>query len=67
MNREERLLINLNTKKGVQRQNESLKYSYLQRYKSSSLAGMVTILIENFFEDKFRRLVYNLNNQASNI
>ena len=27
---------------------------------------MVTILIEDFFVDKFQRLVYNLNNQASN-
>ena len=27
---------------------------------------MVTILIEDFFVDKFQRLVYNFNNQASN-
>ena len=66
MYRKERLLVNLNTNNGVERQNESFKYSYLQRYKNSSLTGMVTILIEDFFVDKFQRLVYNLNNQASN-
>ena len=63
--RKERLLVNLNTNNGVERQNESFKYSYLQRYKNSSLTGMITILIEDFFGDKCQRLVYNLNNQAS--
>ena len=64
--KKERLLVNLNTNNGFERQNKSFKYSYLQRFKNSSLAGMVTILIEGFFVDKFKRLVYNLNNQASN-
>ena len=27
---------------------------------------MVAILMEDFFADKFQRLVYNLNNQTSN-
>ena len=67
MYRKERLLVNFNTNNGVERQNESFKYSYLQRYKNSSLTGIVTILIGDFFLDRFQRLVYNLNNQAPNI
>ena len=50
------------TNNGVESQNESLKYFYLQRYKNPSLTEMVTILVEDFFGDKFQRLVYNLNN-----
>nr|XP_047133456.1 uncharacterized protein LOC124811602 isoform X2 [Hydra vulgaris] len=51
--RQDRLLVNLNTNNGLERQNESFKYSYLQRHKNSSLTGMLTLLIEEFFADKF--------------
>ncbi|XP_065664303.1 uncharacterized protein LOC136086019 isoform X3 [Hydra vulgaris] len=50
--RRDRLLVNLNTNNGVERQNESFKYSFLQRHKNSSITGMLTVLIEEFFPDK---------------
>nr|XP_047137883.1 uncharacterized protein LOC124814333 [Hydra vulgaris] len=49
-----RLLVNLNTNNGVERQNKSFKYFYLQRFKNYSLTGMLTILIEEFFIDKYQ-------------
>ncbi|XP_065657614.1 uncharacterized protein LOC136082384 [Hydra vulgaris] len=33
----------------------SFKYSYLQRHKNSSITGMLTLLIEEFFADKFEK------------
>ncbi|XP_065640166.1 uncharacterized protein LOC136072769 isoform X2 [Hydra vulgaris] len=53
--RQDRFLINLNTNNGIERQHESFKYSYLQRHKSSSITGMLTHLIEEFFADKFEK------------
>ncbi|XP_065657884.1 uncharacterized protein LOC136082459 isoform X2 [Hydra vulgaris] len=50
--RQNRLLINCNTNNGVERQNESFKYCYLKKYNNSSLTGMLTLLIEEFFTDK---------------
>nr|XP_047145394.1 uncharacterized protein LOC105848782 isoform X2 [Hydra vulgaris] len=50
--RQDRLLINCNTNNGVERQNKSFKYTYLQRHKNSSLTGMLTLLIDDFFIDK---------------
>ncbi|XP_065651150.1 uncharacterized protein LOC136079345 [Hydra vulgaris] len=50
--RQNRLLINCNTNNGVERQNESFKYCYLKKYSNSSLTGMLTLLIEEFFTDK---------------
>ena len=44
-----------NTNNGVERQNKDLKYEYLKRYKDNSLSGMITVLIEQFLPDKFRR------------
>ena len=53
--RKERFLVNVNTNNGVERQNESFKYSYLQQFKNSSTTGMLTILVEEFLADKFER------------
>ncbi|XP_065641395.1 uncharacterized protein LOC124812064 [Hydra vulgaris] len=52
--RQNHLLVNLNTNNGVERQNKSFKYFYLQRFKNYSLTGMLTILIEEFFIDKYQ-------------
>nr|XP_047145380.1 uncharacterized protein LOC124818467 [Hydra vulgaris] len=49
--RQDRFLVNLNTNNGIERQHESFKYSYLQRHKNSSITGMLTLLIEEFFAD----------------
>ncbi|XP_047123038.2 uncharacterized protein LOC124806314 [Hydra vulgaris] len=53
--RQDRFLVNLNTNNGIERQHESFKYSYLQRHKNSSITGMLTLLIEEFFADKFEK------------
>lgn len=45
---QDRLLINCNTNNGVERQNKSFKYEYLQKHLSSLLTGMLAILIEDF-------------------
>ena len=41
----------INTNNGIERQNESL----MEDQNSNSLSGMLTILIEEFFPDKYRR------------
>ena len=51
---------NCNTSNGVERQNESFKYQYLQKHSSSSLTGMLTILIEDFLVDKLERYIVRL-------
>ena len=45
----------VNTNNGVERQNKDLKREYLKQYKDNSLSGMITVLIEQFLPDKFRR------------
>jgi len=53
--RQNRFMVSVNTNNGIERQNESLKYQYLKDRKSNSLSGMVTILIEEFLPDKYRK------------
>ena len=53
------LLVNCHTNNGVERQNESFKYSYLQRHKNWSVTGMLSILIEGFLLDKYERFFDN--------
>lgn len=55
MYRQDRFMVNINTNNGIERQNESLKYQYLKDRRSNSLAGLITILIEEFLTDKYRR------------
>ena len=45
----------VNTNNGDERQNKDLKHEYLKQYKDNSLSGMITVLIEQFLPDKFRR------------
>jgi len=47
--------IRVNTNNGVERQNRTLKYDYLQPYRDTSLSGVMTVLIEKFFPDAFRK------------
>ena len=49
----DRILVNINTNSGTERQNESIKYSHLQRKLWLSLTGMLTTLIDEFLLDKF--------------
>ncbi|KAL9978130.1 hypothetical protein ACROYT_G015617 [Oculina patagonica] len=45
----------VNTNNGIERQNESLKYEYLEGYKNCSLSEMLTVLITQFAPDSFRK------------
>ena len=45
----------VNTNNGVERQSKDLKHEYLKQYKDNNLNGMITVLIEQFLPDKFRR------------
>ncbi len=49
------MVINVNTTNGLERQNKSFKYSYLERKKSLSLSGMVTILVTEYLRNMQRR------------
>ena len=53
--RQDRFLVNCNTNNGIERQNESFKYSFLERRKTNSLTTMLTILIEEFFPSNYDR------------
>eukprot|EP00794_Sanderia_malayensis_P004341 gene4341-4918_t len=53
--RQDRLLVNCNTNNGVERQNESLKYQYIERNSKAPLTRMLTILTEQFLVDKYEK------------
>ncbi|XP_047133431.1 uncharacterized protein LOC124811588 [Hydra vulgaris] len=55
--RQHRLLRNVNTNNGTERQNQSLKYSFLEKRKNSSLTAMLSVCIDEF-------LPHNYNNYA---
>ena len=50
-----RLLVNCNTSNGVEGQNNTLKHSYLQQHKTNSLMGILTVVVEDFLQDKYER------------
>ena len=43
------------TNNGVERQNKDFKYEYLKKFKDNTLRGMLTVLIEQFSPDKYKR------------
>ena len=45
----------VDTNNGVERQNKDFKYEYLKQFKDNTLSGMLTVLIEQFLPDKYRR------------
>ncbi|XP_065653455.1 uncharacterized protein LOC136080567 [Hydra vulgaris] len=51
--RQDRLLLNVNTNNGIERQNQSFKYSFLEKRKNSSITSMLTICIEEFLSHKY--------------
>ncbi|XP_031551338.1 uncharacterized protein LOC116288650 [Actinia tenebrosa] len=55
--RKERLLVNINTNNGVERQNKTFKYDYLVGKLKPTLSRMITVLVEDFLPDKFNRYV----------
>ena len=48
-------MVNINTNNGVERQNETFKHTYLNKHYSSSLTGMLSILIEEYFPAQYER------------
>jgi hypothetical protein len=53
--RKDELTYIINTNNGVERQNQAFKCQYLRRKKNSTLTDMVTIMVEDFLPDKFRK------------
>ena len=47
--------IDVDTNNGVERQNKDFKYEYLKQFKDNTLSGMLTVLIEQFLPDKYKR------------
>jgi len=45
------------TNNGVERQHRALKYDYLLSYRNSTLSGLVTVLVERFHPDAYRKYV----------
>nr|XP_047137617.1 uncharacterized protein LOC105845536 [Hydra vulgaris] len=55
--RRQRLLRSINTNNGTERQNQSFKYSFLEKQKTSSLTAMLCICIEEFLPHNYDKLV----------
>ena len=53
--RQNRLLVDCNKNNGVESQNNNLKHSYLKNYRTASLTGMLTVVIEEFLPEKYER------------
>ncbi|XP_065665969.1 uncharacterized protein LOC136087358 isoform X2 [Hydra vulgaris] len=49
----DRILLNVNTNNGTERQNQYFKYSFLEKRKNSSLTAMLSICIEEFLPHKY--------------
>jgi len=54
----------VNTNNGVERQNRALKYEYLSAYRDTTITGLMTVLIDKFFPDAYRKYVAILVNLA---
>ena len=55
--RKARFLTTINTNNGVERQNKAFKYDYLERHNHATLSVMLTVLVEEFLPDKYKRCV----------
>ncbi|XP_065671754.1 uncharacterized protein LOC136089631 [Hydra vulgaris] len=62
--RQDRLLLNINTNNGIERQNQFFKYKFLERRKTSSLTTMLSVCIEEFLPHKYDSYV-DENRRAS--
>ena len=45
----------VDTNNGVERQNKDFKYEYLKQFKDNTLSGMLTVMIEQFLRDKYKK------------
>lgn len=57
--RQMRFNASVNTNNGVERQNKSLKYEFLEKKKAKSLSHLLTILWHEFLPDIYQRLKHN--------
>ena len=48
-------MVAFDTNKGLERQNQMFKHSYLHQYKDNSSSNMLTILNEEFLPDSYNR------------
>ena len=53
--KKDRLLSSVSNTNGVERQNKSFKYEYLEGNKGANLSTMLTILVEDFVPDKYTK------------
>ncbi|KAK3106823.1 hypothetical protein FSP39_000615 [Pinctada imbricata] len=53
--RQERFNVWINTNNGVERQNKSLKYEYLNKKKATSLSQLLQITVDRFLPESYRR------------
>jgi len=49
--------VRVTTNNGLERQHRALKYDYLLKYRNSSLSGLITLLVERFHPDAYRKYV----------
>ena len=48
-------MVIINTKNGVEKQNKTFKHTYFKKHHPSSLPGMLSILIEEYFPEQYER------------
>lgn len=49
------LPVAINTTNGVERQNKEFKFNFLSKHRDKTLSRMLTVLIEDFLQDKYAR------------
>ena len=47
--------VRVTTNNGVERQNRSLKHDYLNAFRDRILSGLLTVLVQNFHPDAYRK------------
>ena len=47
--------VRVNTNNGIESQNRALKHDYLKSYRDSTLTGLMTVLVEKFHPDAYRK------------
>jgi len=55
--RSDRFHVRVSTNNGIERQNRALKHDYLVSMRDRTLSDLVTVLVEKFHPDAFRKYV----------
>ncbi|XP_078349678.1 uncharacterized protein LOC144634557 [Oculina patagonica] len=64
--KKDRLLCSVCTTNGVERQNKSFKYEYLEGNRNANLSTMLTILVDQFLPDKYTKYVEENTRRSKN-